>query len=140
MTYLYIGWMCGGVAHSFCTAVKRLSESKQHRQDCLMSSTQSSHGPCLRSVVHSLTCGFSGNVPLLLHVISFTTPSPALVLQATNTRVRRPGYKARNKLGAWLANNNNIHTQGVCIYMPNLVVSKQSQLTSKAPVKGSKPT
>ena len=44
------------------------------------------------------------NVPLLhtstqhpgmsLHVISFTRPSPVLVLQATNTGVRRPGYEA----------------------------------------------
>ena len=39
------------------------------------------------------------NVPLLhtsRYVIglSFTRPSPALVLQATNTGVRRPGYEA----------------------------------------------
>ena len=43
---------------------------------------------CLQSVVHSLTCSFSGNVPLLhmsaqrpgtsLHVISFTRPSPCI--------------------------------------------------------------
>jgi len=31
-------WTCGGVAHSFCTVVKRLSESKKRRQDCLMPS------------------------------------------------------------------------------------------------------
>jgi len=31
-------WMCGGVAHSFCTAVKWLSEPKKCHQDCLMSS------------------------------------------------------------------------------------------------------
>ena len=53
---------------------------------------------------NTLTCGFSGNVPLLLmstqrldmslHVISFTKPSPTLVLQATNAEVRRPGYEA----------------------------------------------
>jgi len=29
-------------------------------QNCLMSSTQSFHGPCLWSVVHSLICSFSG--------------------------------------------------------------------------------
>jgi len=28
-----------------------------------------------------------------LHVISFTRPSPALVLQMTNIGVRRPGYE-----------------------------------------------
>ena len=47
-------WMCGGVAHSFCTAVKRLPESKKRHQDCLMSSAQSFYGPCLRFVAHSL--------------------------------------------------------------------------------------
>jgi len=26
-----MSWTCGGVAHSFCTAVKQLSESKKHR-------------------------------------------------------------------------------------------------------------
>ena len=56
---------CGGVAHSFCTAVKRLSESKKRRQACLMSSAQSFYGLCLQSVAHSLTCCFSGKVPLL---------------------------------------------------------------------------
>ena len=49
-------WTYGGVAHSFCTAVKRLSESKKHRQDCLILSSQSFYGLCLRSV--SLTCCF----------------------------------------------------------------------------------
>jgi len=29
-----------------------------------------------------------------LHVINFTRPSPMLVLQATNTGVRSPGYEA----------------------------------------------
>ena len=48
------GWTCGGVPCSFCTAVKRLSELKKHHQDCLISSTQSLHGLCLWSVVHSL--------------------------------------------------------------------------------------
>ena len=47
---------------------------------------------------------FSGDVAFLdtptecpgtsLHVIRFTRPPPALVLQATNTGVRRPGYEA----------------------------------------------
>ena len=124
--------MLGGCVEEWHISSVEPSELNNRHQDCLMSSTQSSHGPCLRSVVHSLTCGFSGNVPLLLHVISFTTPSPALVLQATNTRVRRPGYKARNKLGAWLANNNNIHTQGVCIY-----AKPGSEQTVSTHIKGS---
>ena len=47
------------------------------------------------------------NVPLLhtsiqgpgisLHVISFTRPSPTLVLQVTNAEVRRPGYEGAHK-------------------------------------------
>jgi len=36
MTYLD----CGGVAYSFSTAVKWLSESKKHCQDCLMSTVR----------------------------------------------------------------------------------------------------
>ena len=67
-------WMCGGVAHSFCTAVKRLSESKK-RHHARLSDIECS------VVVH---CTW----------LSFTRPSPALVLQATNTGVRRAGYEA----------------------------------------------
>ena len=65
--------------------------------------------PGLPDVDCSLTCGVSGNVPLLytsiqhqgtsLHVISFTGPSPTLVPQATNAGVRRSGYEAKSK--AW---------------------------------------
>ena len=60
------------VAHSFRTAVKRLSEPKKCHQDCLMSSAQSFYGPCLQSVAHSLNCNFSGNVPLL-HTSKYIT-------------------------------------------------------------------
>ena len=69
--------------------MKQLSESKKHRQDCLMSSAQSFYGPCLQLVVHFLTCCFSRDVPLLHLQVSFTRPSPALVLQATNAGARR---------------------------------------------------
>ena len=77
LMYLDIGWMCGRVAHFFCTAVKWLSESepKKHRQHCLMSSAQSFHGSCLLITL--------GMCPLLhtstqhpgmsLHMISFTS-------------------------------------------------------------------
>ena len=50
----------------------------------------------------ALACDFSGYVPLLhtsryvIAWISFTRPSPVLVLQATNAGVTRPGYKARS--------------------------------------------
>jgi len=81
-------------------------ELKRRHQDYLMLSAQSFYGPCLQSIVHSLTCtcGFSWNVPLLhmspqcpgtsLHVISPNRPSPMLVLHVTNTGVRSPGYEA----------------------------------------------
>jgi len=62
------------------------------------------------AIGNALTCGFSGNVPLLhmstqrlamsLHVISFTRPSPTLVLQAANAGVRRPGYEASTEGGS----------------------------------------
>ena len=60
-----ITWTCGGVAFSFCIAVKQLSETKKCHQDCLMLSTQSFYHPCLKSLAHSLTCDFSRNAPLL---------------------------------------------------------------------------
>jgi len=66
------------VAHSFCTTVKRLSESKKRRQDCLMSSAQSFCGLCLQSVGHSLTCCFSGNVPLL-HTSRYAIPRDSVL-------------------------------------------------------------
>jgi len=80
-------------------SVQQLSESKKRSLDCLMSSAQSFYGLCLWSVAHlfavflgmchSSTC--PGNHCTWL---SFTRPRPALVLQATNTGVRRPGYEA----------------------------------------------
>jgi len=51
---------------------------KERSQDCLMSSTQSFYGPCLQSVVHPLTCGFSGNVPLL-HMSRFVIPRDSVL-------------------------------------------------------------
>jgi len=62
-------WTYGGVAHSFCTvtAVKRLSESKKRRQDCLMSNAQLFYGPCLQSVTHSLTCCCPGMCHSSIH-------------------------------------------------------------------------
>ena len=37
-----------------------------------MLSTQLFYSPCLQSIAHSLTCGFSGNVPLL-HTSRYVT-------------------------------------------------------------------
>ena len=69
------------MAHSFCTAVKRLSESKKHCQDCLMSSAQSFYGQCLQSVVHSLVvfpgmCHSSTRPCTSLHMTQFYQAFP----------------------------------------------------------------
>ena len=71
-------WTCGGVAHSFCTAVKQLSESKERYQDCRRSSAQSFSGLWWQSVAHSLTCRFSGNVPLL-HTSRYVIPRDSVL-------------------------------------------------------------
>ena len=88
---------CGGVALSFCTAVKQLFEPKKRHQDCLVSlSAQLFYGPCLWLVAHTLTRSFSGNEPLLytstqclgtsMHVI--LTYSFSARGQVTNTWMR----------------------------------------------------
>ena len=101
------------LALDFCTAVGQLSEPEKCCQERLMLTAQSLLNASLLSVVNRVMralyvrpCSLLGNVPLLhtstqrpstsLHVTSFTKPSPALVLQATNTGVRRPGNKAIN--------------------------------------------
>ena len=95
------------MAHSFCTAVKWLSDPKKCQQGCLISSAQSFYSVCLQLAAHSITCGFSGykchsstRPGTSLHMTQFTRPSPALVLQATNAGMRRPGYEAMIML-AW---------------------------------------
>ena len=92
--------MCGGVAHSFCMAVKWLSASKKRYQNCLMSSAQSFYGICLRSVVHSLAvflgmCHSSTSQGTPLHMTQFYQAFPSInILQAANAKGKRPGYEA----------------------------------------------
>ena len=45
-----------------------------------------------------------------LYVISFTGPSPTLVLQVTNVRMRRPGYEAMFKLHTYMYIDSTNHT------------------------------
>jgi len=68
MLYLHM-WRSGTF---LLYSIKQLSESKKRHQDCLMSSAQSFYSPCSRSVAHSLTCIFFGNVPLL-HMSRYVT-------------------------------------------------------------------
>ena len=53
--------------------------------------SQRSRGVQPHNSFHMSTQGWPGTS---LHVISFTRPFPALVLQVTNNEVRRPGYEA----------------------------------------------
>jgi len=74
MTYLDV-WRSGTFLLYSCKAA---SESKKRHQDSLMSSAQSFYRPCLQSVVHSLTCCFSGNVPLL-HTSRYVIPRDSVL-------------------------------------------------------------
>ena len=83
------------MAHSFCTAVKRFSESRQsdvERSVVLRSVLVI--GSALAYVLFPGMCHSSTRPGMPLHVTQFTRPSPTLVLQATNAGVRRPGYEA----------------------------------------------
>jgi len=96
MTYLDV-WRSGTFLLHSCKAAFWIQETSVR----LMLSAQSFYGLCLRSVAHSLTCCFSGNVQLL-HTSRYVIPRdsvlpgllPALVLHVINAGVRRPGYKA----------------------------------------------
>ena len=68
-------------------------------QSLLLNASPLSVVDCVAHALYTWLCGLLGNVPFLhkstqrpptlLHVMSFTRPSPALVLQATNAGVRR---------------------------------------------------
>ena len=127
---------------TFCIAVRQLSEPKKCHPDCLRSILPLVAAWSVVVIGNALTCSFSRNVPLFhmstqrldtsLHVISFTRPSPALVLQVTNAWVRRPGYEAstlQKKKGCfdsiWLpefhtssASLNTVETHCL-LYIPN---------------------
>ena len=62
VTFSGIGWTCGGVAHSFCTALGRLSGPEKCRQDD-RSDTQWT--VAVAAIGRTLTYSFTKNVPLL---------------------------------------------------------------------------
>ena len=91
-------WRSGTFFLYSCIAA---SESKKCRQDCLMSSAQSFYGSCLQfgSVLTYLLFSWECSTPPHVQIrhttwLSFARPSPTLVVQATNTGMRRPGYEA----------------------------------------------
>ena len=81
--YVDIGWIKEGVAGSFCTAVKWLSEPKKCLQDCQMSSAQSLHGPCLWSVYSTLTYSW----------LFWECATPPHVHPTSRYVLRGPGYE-----------------------------------------------
>ena len=97
--YLDIRWMCGGVPHSKNNC--KYAIDRKHRPwtqgwpsawhqavlATFLGFRKLLHS-CTEGICHSSTC--SPN----MHVISFTIPVPALVLQAINTGVKSPGYEA----------------------------------------------
>ena len=98
------------MAHSFCTAVKRLFWI----QETLLRLSDVERSVVLRSVfaigsaLAYLLFFQECATPPLVQVrhttwLSFTRPSPALVLQATNAGARRPGYEATISEHIWLA-------------------------------------
>ena len=103
-------WTCGGVAHSFCTAVKWLSEPKKSHQHRLHDVERSVILRFVFVISSALTCfGFSGNVTLLhmstqrpgmsLHVTQFYQAFPRVSI-ACDKRwgIRRPGYEVISTL------------------------------------------
>jgi len=113
--HLDIGWMCGGVAHSFHTAVKQLiwTQEMSPRVPNVRCSVAPWSVFAIGSALTYLQLFWKCATPLhihpmfgtSLHVISFTRPSPVLVLQVTNARVRRPGYEATKQLRPWSGNH-----------------------------------
>ena len=89
MTYLDVGWTCGGVAYSIYTAVGQLSDAETHHQDSLLWTAQSLRDLWLQSVAQCAT-----HPPNFTAMMSFTRLSSTLVLLARNTETKRPGYEA----------------------------------------------
>ena len=99
MTYLDVGWTCGGVWHSqknwskwvhYWSQTPTLEWLSAQHQSVLVTflGFRKPLCSCTEGMCHSSTCPGTS-----LHVTHFTRPSPTLVLQVTNAGVRRPGYK-----------------------------------------------
>ena len=100
-----VGWTCGGVAHSFCTALGRLSGPEKHHQDCLMSTAQLLIGLWLQSLTHTLKLRFFKEcAPPHVHPTSmyitarydFYQVFPCVYISTASNKhwVRRPGNEA----------------------------------------------
>jgi len=98
MTYLDV-WRSGTFLLHSCKAAFWTQESLPRLSDVKCSVVLQSVfviGSAL--IVFPGMCHSSTHPGMSLHVISFTRPFPALVLQVTNAGVRRPGYEANKAL------------------------------------------
>ena len=96
-------WTCGGVACFFCTAVKQLSETSPRLSDVEYSVVLQSVFVIGSILAYLLgMCHSSTRPGMSLTWLSFTRPSPALVLQVANAGMRRPWYKAKSSLQCYL--------------------------------------
>ena len=93
----------------FCTDVKRLSESKKHRQDCVMSSAHLQSVFAIGSALTYLL--FSGNVSY--HVTQIQQAFPRVSIGSDKHWVRRPGYEAIWRLRSQWKTCNTDSTQNL---------------------------
>ena len=100
-------WTCGGVAHSRKTASKQVPYRLQTRTVERLSAWHQTVlvtflGFRSRFTAVQKECATPPHIQVRHTTwLSFTRPSPALVLQATNAGVRRPGNKANLALDVW---------------------------------------
>ena len=92
-------WTCGGAAFWIQETSPRLSDV-----ECsVILRSVFAIGSTLAYLLFFRECATPPHVQVRHTTwLSFTRPSPVLVLQATNTGARRPGYKATNMLHASL--------------------------------------
>ena len=93
MTYLDV-WRSGTFPEKLqVSEYVRIANTDRRMTECLTSDSLGNVSwvlySCTEGMCHSSTC-----LGMSLHVVSFTRPSPALVLQSTNDCVKRPGYEA----------------------------------------------
>ena len=74
---------------SIANTDRRTTERLTSDSPCMLFGFRKPLYSCTKGMCHSSTCPGTS-----LHMISLTRPSPALVLKATNTGVRRSGYEA----------------------------------------------
>ena len=113
MTYLDV-WRSGTSLMYSCKAAFWIQEASPRLSDVEHSVILRSVfaiGSALAYLLFLRECGTPPHVQVRHTMwLSFTRPSPALVLQATNAGARRPGYEANTKLVAMLRATVELYT------------------------------